>query len=243
MKEIWKDVIGYEGLYFVSNLGRVKSTPTCKHKKPRILKPIPRNGYLSVILCDEHGLKNVFIHRLVAQCFVPNPYNKPIVNHVDGNKMNPCAENLEWCTQKENIDHAIKTGLMHSYKKPIYQLDLNGKLVKKWNNIDQILSNYPNYKVKTINNCIYGKKKSAYGSIWSRTISIPKLKIRKSQTKSNKPKKQKAVCRYDTKGNFIEKFSSTSDALKTGLYTQSGISSCINGRIKSHRNSIWKYEG
>ena len=135
MQEIWKDIPNYEGLYQVSNLGRVKSTPICKHKKPRILKNIPRNGYFSVILCDGKTQKNVFVHRLVAECFVPNPENKPIVNHIDGNKSNPHFSNLEWCTQKENVRHAWKTGLVDKEKKieHMRRLGINKiGLIKRW---------------------------------------------------------------------------------------------------------------
>lgn len=114
-KEIWKDIKGYEGLYQVSNLGRVRSldrTVNYKDKskalrKGRILKTHQyKCGYSRVVLWNENTYKNKSVHRLVAQAFIPNPDNKPFVNHIDGNKGNSCLNNLEWCDQSENMQHA-----------------------------------------------------------------------------------------------------------------------------------------
>ena len=110
MKEEWRPIKGYEGLYKVSNMGRVKSL---YYGKERILKT--RNGlhgYKHVILSKQATKKTSRVHRLVAEAFIPNPMNLPVVNHLDGNKHNNCVFNLEWCTVKENTNHAIKTGLM-----------------------------------------------------------------------------------------------------------------------------------
>ena len=108
--EIWKDVIGYEGLYEVSNFGRVKSLLL---KNERILRPrINGNGYLRVALRKNDIAKDFFIHRLVAFSFLENMEEKEFINHIDGNKKNNTVENLEWCNRSENIQHAIKNGLM-----------------------------------------------------------------------------------------------------------------------------------
>ena len=116
--EIWKDIEGYEGLYQVSNLGRVKSIyGWCGNrfvKRTKILKlKINNKGYTKVYLYKNKKSKMFFVHRLVAMAFVPNPNNLPQVNHKDGNKLNNSIGNLEWCTCSENIKHAYKTGLKH----------------------------------------------------------------------------------------------------------------------------------
>lgn len=104
MEEIWKDIKDYEGLYQVSNLGRVKSLYT-----NRILNPMKHTkGYLRVRLYKNSVASNQRIHRLVAEAFIPNPENKPQVNHIDENKTNNRVDNLEWVTNKENCNHGTR---------------------------------------------------------------------------------------------------------------------------------------
>lgn len=124
MKEVWKDIVGYEGLYQVSNLGRIKSLEryvqnhdavqfheeqikcACERKRKD-----GNQGYLVLQLYKNNKPKNCYVHRLVAEAFIPNPKNKPTVNHINGNKHDNRAENLEWSTYKENNEHAYNTGL------------------------------------------------------------------------------------------------------------------------------------
>lgn len=109
MKEIWRDIKEYEGLYQISNLGRVKSL--CKrtnHKNELILKLGIRNTYNTIVLLKNKVRKSYQVHRLVAEAFLPNPNNYPIVNHKDENPLNNCVDNLEWCTQKHNVLYSKK---------------------------------------------------------------------------------------------------------------------------------------
>ena len=118
--EIWKDIQNYEGLYQVSNLGRVKSLPKtwvgykgglCKHNGFVITPQSNRQGYKATYL-SKNGIKQRFsIHRLVAYHFVENLNNYPIVNHLNGIKDDNKAENLQWCTSSQNNKHARNTGL------------------------------------------------------------------------------------------------------------------------------------
>jgi hypothetical protein len=108
MSEKWKDIEGYEGLYQISNLGRVKSFK--KNNKSYIMKQ--SNGkYPSVSFYKNGKEKRFLVHRLVAKSFLTNTENKGTVNHINGIKTDNRVENLEWCTQKENIHHALKTGI------------------------------------------------------------------------------------------------------------------------------------
>ena len=105
--EEWKDIKDYEGLYQISNLGRVKSL---HFNKELLLKPrLTGRGYYQVDLQKDKNIKHCLVHRLVATCFIPNPKNLPYVNHKDEDKTNNQADNLEWCTQKYNIHYG--TGL------------------------------------------------------------------------------------------------------------------------------------
>ena len=115
MKEEWKDIKGYEGYYQVSNLGNIKSFIYFNgHEyiyRERILKP-QNNRYLTVRLAKNKKVKQYTIHRLVAEYFISNEDKKPYVNHKDGNKYNNRVDNLEWCTAKENTQHAYNNNLI-----------------------------------------------------------------------------------------------------------------------------------
>lgn len=98
MMEEWRDLKGYEGLYKVSNLGRVYSVYKQDFKQPYFDK----DGYLMIGLRKEGKHKNLRLHRIIAEAFIPNPDNLPCVNHKDENKTNNTVENLEWCTPAYN---------------------------------------------------------------------------------------------------------------------------------------------
>lgn len=122
--EIWKDVKGYEGKYLISSTGRVMSCERCASDGRKIKQKIlnPTRGkcpYLSVMLVGNGKNKRVYIHRMVAESFVDNKTRGRVVNHIDGNKLNNYPINLEWCSSKQNNEHAIKTGLMVKTRHPL----------------------------------------------------------------------------------------------------------------------------
>lgn len=191
MPEIWKSIKDYEGLYQISNYGRVKSLE--KYVKRRkcgikyfpeiIMKPVSdKDGYLSVTFNVDGKAKTFKVHRLVAQAFIPNPNDKPQVNHKDGNKKNNNVDNLEWVTGKENIQHAYKTNLMNQSGE---NNAMYGRLgADNPNSIPIIqLNKYTNQKIKEYDSmasagrelgvniskiceCCKGKRLSAYGYKW-----------------------------------------------------------------------------
>ena len=119
-KEIWKDILGYEGLYQVSNSGKVKSLSFNRTNKSRILKNAITRGYVHITLFFKNKRKVTRIHRLVGTHFVPNPENKPEINHKDGDKTNNNDWNLEWVTSYENSIHAIHTGLSSTFGENVH---------------------------------------------------------------------------------------------------------------------------
>lgn len=119
--EVWKDVVDYEGYYKISNIGRVKSL---LGRNERLMKThISRNGYEKLDLSKKGQTKKVYVHRLVAQAFIDNPENKPLVNHRDGVKTMNHVSNLEWCSHSENTTHAFANGLAGSVK-PVVAINL-----------------------------------------------------------------------------------------------------------------------
>ena len=160
MNEIWKDIEGYEGLYQVSNLGRIKSLPHFRNngsggymQKSKILKyGRNRKNYLSINLCKNGVCKQFSVHRLVAQTFIPNPENKPEIDHIDANPLNNMVENLRWVTHKENMNNPLSRkkqsvsmqgkkypqGKEHKQSKSILQLNKYGELIKKWDSVMDI---------------------------------------------------------------------------------------------------------
>lgn len=190
MNELWKDIQGYEGLYQVSNLGRVRSvdhTTTFERggikmsatRKGRILTPITRrHGYLSVMLYGKGGhstrnFKQFSVHRLVADAFVENPNGYDEVNHLDECKDNNRADNLEWCNRKYNVNYgtcqqrrAERTTNLPSTSKRVVQRTLSGNFVAEWPSMAEI-QRQTGYSKGFICICCQQKCKSAYGYSWS----------------------------------------------------------------------------
>ena len=168
MKEIWKDIVGYEGLYQVSNLGRVRSI-----KKNQVLSPKKNwDGYLRIQLWRKQHNVYVSIHRLVAEAFISNPGNKPFVNHKNGTKNDNRVENLEWCTQKENIKHAFKTGLSKPSpknwsvaSKPVIQLTKEGEFIREYPSQIEVERMLGICRTNVSAVCL-GKHKTAGGYVW-----------------------------------------------------------------------------
>lgn len=170
----WKDIKGYEGIYQISNNGIVKSLKRnvtysngkVVHYKEKIVKPAIHNCYYAVTL-HKNGLKRtVKVHRLVAEHFISNPLNLPCINHKDENKLNNNVDNLEWCTVKYNSNYNnAQERKAKSCWKPIYQLDLNGNVIKLWDSPTEVEKELGILK-SSISNQIAGRIKTAGGYLW-----------------------------------------------------------------------------
>lgn len=186
MQEIWTDIPGYEGLYMVSNLGRVMSLHcTSKSAKEsgvpnrRILKnTLSSSGYYHVQLYKSNKkVKTILVHILVARAFIPNPDNLPEVNHKDGNKSNNKSSNLEWVTKSQNTVHAIenhlrpvnnslgKRGKNSKTSKPVEQFDLDGSFIRLWDSREEAAISCGATRSE-ICRCINGGRKTCRGYIW-----------------------------------------------------------------------------
>ena len=181
MVEKWRPVVGYEGLYEVSNLGRVKSLPRVEDQfygtrltSERILKQSPdKKGYMMAWLYKNKKRATMKVHRLVAIAFIPNSECKPQIDHINAIKTDNRLCNLRWCTGKENFHNPIsyrrnsdsKFGDKNHNAKSVNQFSINGDYIRTWKCINDIKRelgfNHPH-----ISQCCSGKRNVAYGFIW-----------------------------------------------------------------------------
>lgn len=161
MEEVWKDVVGYEGYYMVSNLGRIKSMRFRHIKREKIMNASIRpDGYMSVGLSKDGVTKTRTVHRLVATAFLENPNNLEMINHKDENRSNNAVDNLEWCTRGYNQLYSLKLhperkfgenfkkngkhtsprtvkGVAHTRVEPIIQKTLDGEFIRRFDDASQ----------------------------------------------------------------------------------------------------------
>lgn len=185
MQEVWKDVIGYEGSYQVSNYGKVRSLTrkvSCmggqRTIKGKLLKPtVSSNLYLTVDLRQHQKHKTQFIHRLVAQAFIPNPKKYNVINHKDNNPQNNIVTNLEWCTQSYNVKYSytngnakptsgcFKKGYIPYNLKKVSQYDKEGNLINTYDSV-KLAAKSIKRTPTSIFHCLAGRTKYTAGCIW-----------------------------------------------------------------------------
>lgn len=172
-EEIWKDIKNYESLYQVSNLGRIKSFIGKDNKiNGKILKVNGASVYptINLVFKKIKGYKTFYIHRLVAEAFIPNTEKELEINHIDGNKSNNNVSNLEWVNHKKNIQHSFNTGLHKIYRgkehwssKPISQYTRQGEFIKEFFSIKEANRETG---IMSIWLCLDGRIKTSGGYKW-----------------------------------------------------------------------------
>lgn len=235
MKEIWKDIPNYEGLYQVSNLGNVKSVKRIVSRakngtgdlplKSRILSPTTYpKGYKKVTLRKNNESKYFFVHRLVAEAFIPNPNNYPYVNHKDENPSNNFSNNLEWCTNEYNMSYGtLGHRISLSKSRRVFQFDFNGNLLNSYYGISEA-SRLTKIPISSIFSCCNGINKSAGGFIWSffEKAEMPKYK------------QIKIVKKYDTNHILLKTYNSMREAEKMEKISSQTLNKYANS------NTIYK---
>lgn len=213
--EIWKDIAGYEGLYQVSNLGRVRSldrtVKSChgatQNIKGKIIKYKNSRGYACVGLCINKSVKYMRVHRLVALSFIPNPHNYPHINHKDCNPYNNQVDNLEWCTPKYNNNYREHNSKLSAFMKMLYN---NEEFKKKYRYVRKMRWEHPT---------------DAMTYVLKRMIK----------------KNCKKVQQLSINGVVLAVYDSTKDAFRaTGVYAQNIGQVCL-GKQKTAGGFIWKY--
>lgn len=218
MEEIWKDIVGYEGLYQVSNLGRVKRLVSVKCKTERFIAITKdkKFGYCRVMLCKNNKTKRFLIHRLLAEHFIPNPENKPCIDHINGDRSDNRIENLRWCTYKENNNFPIA-------RKNYLKAQIEGRLTTDWN------KNSKESIQKVMKRPEVRKK-------------ISEARKRFFEKNKNKDMSNVHILQYDYKHNFIKEYNSIKEAsINTGIQVYS-INRCCNGIRKTCGGYMWEYK-
>lgn len=181
--EIWKDIKGYEGKYQISNYGNVRSFTRWgngKILKGGCTKPNPQKyKFVGLVGNGRKDVKQYYIHRLVAEYFCDNPNKYDEVNHIDGNTFNNHADNLEWCTHKQNMENAVKRGVLieghlsergakHPRAKAVLQYTKNGEFVKEWGSVSEIMreTGIPANAIFRVCSDRYPHEHTAKGYIW-----------------------------------------------------------------------------
>lgn len=255
--EIWKDIIGFEGKYAVSNKGRVKSLEFKRKcgkngsytNKEKILSFYVNNtGYYKITLLKNKNKIYPYIHRLVAESFIKNTLNKPCVNHIDGNKLNNYVSNLEWVTFSENSEHMYKVlnvqnsksnlgilGERNPNSKKVLQLTTDGALVKEHPCLRELEREWKGEQRlfrRIVSLCCKGEIENYLGFVW-------RFKENKDlyQTGSKTP-----VLQYNGSGEMINSFDSIPEASrKTKVGKRSILSSC-KGETLTAGGFFWKFK-
>lgn len=185
MKELWKDVPGYEGLYQVSNLGRIKRLPyqTIGRTKGRkkeyirvfrggVLKPyLGKNGYYVINLYSNGKYLRDYLHRIIAKTFIPNPNNYPCINHKDEVRTNNNVDNLEWCSYSYNNTYGnardkFAKSYSRNHSRAVEMLSLSGEKIREFSSVKEAAI-FVGGTYKSIDRAIAKTRKTAYGYIWN----------------------------------------------------------------------------
>lgn len=239
MQEVWKDVVGYEGLYQVSNLGAVRSL---RSGSPKLLRQrYDAYGYKILDFC-VCGVQQTFkVHRLVAEAFIPNPFGLPEVNHKDENKANNRADNLEWCTKLYNCEYGTfgkrvsQSKINGKGSRPVLQYTLDGKFVAEYPSTKEV-ERQLGFFATHIARCCRGVKPTAHGFVW-------RYKPSDDMEKPNPKEICKPVVQKDPNGIALNVFSSGQEAKRAMRIHNAGhIYDCCNGKRKSAYGYVWQYK-
>ena len=229
-EEIWKPIKDFEGYYEVSNIGRVRSLNYKRTGKEKILKNIEDyKGYLEVVLTKNGKRKQFKVHRLVAEAFIPNPENKPCIDHINTIKSDNRVENLRWVTYKENSNNE-KTlekfkGENHHFFGKHHTEETKKKIseAQKGENNHMYGKHHTEETKKKMSEAQKGEKGSMYGKT------------------GEKHPRSKPVVQIDPNTNEVKVWGSTREAERIGGFCHNAIGECCRGKLKTYKGFKWMY--
>lgn len=239
----WKPLKRYDGLYLISDEGQVFSV-----RSNRLLKPqISTAGYYRIEL-NCNGIKQKeLVHRLVAECFIPNPNSYPIVNHKDENPLNNHVDNLEWCTHQYNLTYGTcvqrrlahteyRSGADNVKSKTVYQYDLEGNFIAEYGGAREA-ARITGLSGHSISKAATGKLRQYAGYVWSY-----EKKFKGYTSEIAESFKKGPILMYDLQGNLIRRFENSKELKDAGL-SQISINRVCRGERKSYKGYTFKHEG
>ena len=239
---MWKEIPNTDGLYLISEEGKVFSARSNRIIKNQRLS----NGYWRVELNFSGTSKRYFIHRLVAETFLPNPDNLPEVNHKDENPSNNHVSNLEWCTHKYNVNYGTRNIRMIANRESlkgednpqsirVYQYSLEGDFIAEYGSCGEA-GRETGLKWSSIARAARGERKQYAGYYWSDKKEFSYNGVRDQHFKYG------AILKCDINGNVIKRYE-TSLQLKEDGYNQISVNRACRGERKTYKGYMWKHEG
>ena len=233
-KREWRPVVGYVGLYEVSDDGLVRSlSPKATKDGGLLTQAISQYGYSRVALCKSSKHKKFYVHRLVAAAFIPNPNDYPCVNHKDENKLNNRVDNLEWCTVKYNTNYGTaRARMVFAQSKPVLQLK-DGIVVKRWLSAHE--AERGGFSYKKISLVCLGKGLHHRGYSWCFEADYA------SGMYVERPKLTRAKPVIMSKDGFAVRFFSSMEEAAAAGYNKPNICRCCKGIRMSYKGYQWRY--
>jgi hypothetical protein len=249
MEEIWKDVVGYENFYSVSNYGRIWS----KRRDKEISVSTNNCGYKQFIASDGNNTKCVLVHRAVAMAFLKNIENLPVINHKDENPSNNIVDNLEWCTISYNAYYNNVRSRKNKYKKTVYQYSMTGDLIEVFESTNEAsktlsISNGDlcqccngsvanGKKSYTLHNFVFSYKELTRGNVLDRFLMSNYCKSNKKNNKGSKK-----VLQFSLDESFIQEYPSVNEIERMLGFSGGNIAACCRGKFKQMYGYMWKYK-
>lgn len=242
-KEEWRPMVGFEGLYAVSNTGKIlrcqRIDSNNRLRKGILLKPkINKGGYRTIGLTKDGKRKYYMVHRLVASTFIKNPYNLPQVNHKDENRQNNRVDNLEWCTPKYNINYGNS---IRKRSKSVRQYTLNGLFIHEYVSGFEA-SRLNNISRTNLYNALNGNTDSAGGFLWKYTDDEKRKEAEERRKKRATYNRKGAIIQYSIDGNKINEFVNEIAAARFVGVSRVAIRKNCTEETKTCKGYIFRYK-